>query len=326
MHYVIYGAGGIGGVIGARLFQAGIQTTLIARGEHARVMAQQGLRLIAPQEDVQLQIPTVTHPRDIVFDEHTVVLLCMKSQHTNAALEDLVRATATDVPVVCVQNGVANENLALRYFPRVYATIVNLPAVFIQPGEVITHAQGHGGILDTGCYPRGIDTTAQQITADLSLANFSARPDPQVMRQKYAKLLMNLFNVLQAGLTDMSASSALRQTIRKEALAVYAAAGIDCQTKEEAAARLQGVYEMVDIPGYARVAGSSWQSMQRGTGDIETEYLNGEISWLGRMHGVATPANDACVKLGRELIRRGQGPGLMNVAEFERLIAAQTGA
>ena len=323
MHYVIYGAGGIGGVIGARLHQAGIRSTLIARGEHAQVMAQQGLRLIAPQEDVRLQIPTVTHPRDIQFDEHTVVLLCMKSQHTHAALEDLVKATSVDVPVVCVQNGVANESLALRYFPRVYATLVNLPAVFIHPGEVITHARGQGGILDTGCYPSGTDATAEQITTDLSQANFSARPDPLIMRQKYAKLLMNLFNVLQAGLTDMADSGALRRKIREEALSVYAAAGIDCQTKEETAARLQGVYEMADIPGYERVAGSSWQSMQRGTGDIETEYLNGEISWLGRMYGVATPANDACVKLGRELIRRGEGPGLMSVAEFEQLIAAQ---
>ena len=50
------------------------------------------------------------------------------------------------------------------------------------------------------------------------------------------------------------------------------------------------------MPGRPRSGGSSWQSLERGTGAIETDYLNGEIVWLGRQHAVDTPAN--------ELIRR----------------------
>jgi 2-dehydropantoate 2-reductase len=42
----------------------------------------------------------------------------------------------------------------------------------------------------------------------------------------------------------------------------------------------------------ARGGGSTWQSLRRGTGDVEVDYLNGEISLLGRLHGVPTPAND----------------------------------
>jgi 2-dehydropantoate 2-reductase len=320
LHYVIYGAGGIGGVIGARMHQAGITTTLIARGQHAEAIQTQGLRLIAPNEDVRLQLHTVTHPQALNFTPDMAVLLCMKSQHTRQALEDLAAVGVTDLPIVCVQNGVANESLALRFFPRVYATVVNLPAVFIHPGEVVTHASGYGGILDTGRYPQGVDATAHQIAADFSTAGFSAQPAARVMRQKYAKLLMNLFNVLQAGLTDFDNAGEIRRLIRSEALACFQAAGIDCATKAETEKRREGVYTMVEIPGYERIAGSSWQSMIRGTGDIETEYLNGEICWLGRMHGVPTPANDACVQLARDLVRAGQGPGLLTSETFAQRI------
>ena len=38
MRIIIYGAGGIGGVIGAQLYQGGINTILIARGEHYKAI------------------------------------------------------------------------------------------------------------------------------------------------------------------------------------------------------------------------------------------------------------------------------------------------
>ncbi|MBT6557951.1 MAG: ketopantoate reductase family protein, partial [Gammaproteobacteria bacterium] len=88
-HYVIYGAGGIGATIGARLHRQNFKVTLIARGEHGRVLQRRGLHFVAPDCDEILQIPTVLHPREIVFDASVVVLMCMKSQHGLAALEDL---------------------------------------------------------------------------------------------------------------------------------------------------------------------------------------------------------------------------------------------
>jgi 2-dehydropantoate 2-reductase len=316
LRYVVYGAGGVGGVIGALLFQAGFDVTLIARGEHARVMRTEGLKFIAPGEQSVLNIPVVEHPRDADIDCRSMVLLCMKSQHTLAALEDLSSCAAEDTRVACVQNGVANESLALRYFKHTYATVVNLPALFLNPGEVVSYAQGGSGILDSGCFPLGEDETVRQYTADLTDAGFSAQPDQHVMRQKYAKLLLNLNNILQAALQDYDNGDELRRQIRAEALACYAAAGIDCASREEVQDRQKGVYRMAPVPGFERTAGSSWQSLKRGTGDIETDYLNGEISWLGRLHGISTPANDACVALARELIRSGAGPGSVTAAEL----------
>ena len=110
-----------------------------------------------------------------------------------------------------------------------------------------------------------------------------------------------------------------RPGARREALACYAAAGIDCATREEVRARQADTYRLVTIEGYPRAGGSSWQSMSRGAGDIETEFLNGEICLLGRLHGVPTPVNDACVRMGRALVARGAGPGQFTVAQLRAL-------
>ncbi len=322
-HFVIYGAGGVGCVIGAGLAQAGYATTLIARGAHARALQTEGLRLVTPAGVTTHRLPTVAHPRELTFDADTVVLLCMKSQHTAAALDDLAAVANRDVAVVCVQNGVANERLALARFPRTYATVVVLPALFLKPGEVVTHAAGCGGILDTGCYPEGVDSGAEMIAAALTAAGFSAHADPHVMRSKYAKLLTNLYNVVQAALPDAAVPREIREYLRTEALACYAAAEIDCASAAQTQQR-HAVMQMVEIKGYPRTGGSTWQSLVRGTGDMETEFLNGEICRLGRLHGVATPANDTMVEVSREIVSGRLPAGAYTQAELLERIAAST--
>ena len=326
MRFIIYGAGGIGGTIGARLFQQGFDVVLIARGEHGRVMRHEGLRLIAPDGDYRLQIPTVDHPREIAFRADDVVIMAMKSQHTTAALEDLLARRPGDVAIVCAQNGVANERMALRRFRRVYAMLVHLPAMHLEPGQVVTHASGRGGILDTGRYPRGEDDTCRALTAALCSAGFSAEPDAAVMRLKYAKLLMNLNNALQAATEMRGDSRTISRQLKHEALACFEAAGIDCAGVDEVRDRHEGTYRMVDVPGHPRAGGSSWQSVARGTGNVETDYLNGEIVLLGRLHGVPTPANAVCQALAWRMVNEGLEPGAFTVDDVRAMIDAEPAA
>ena len=53
-----------------------------------------------------------------------------------------------------------------------------------------------------------------------------------------------------------------------------------------------------------RGGGSSWQSLARGTGAIEVDYLNGEIVWVGRCQGRDTPVNAALCELANRMARR----------------------
>ena len=62
MRFVVYGAGAIGGVIGARLFQSGHDVALIARGAHYDAIRDHGLRIQSPADDATLPIPVVDHP------------------------------------------------------------------------------------------------------------------------------------------------------------------------------------------------------------------------------------------------------------------------
>ena len=77
-------------------------------------------------------------------------MLATKTHQTPAALEQLTRVAPPGVPVLCLQNGVANERMALRLFPNVHGVVVLLPAVHVDPGVVVVNSSGTTGILDIG--------------------------------------------------------------------------------------------------------------------------------------------------------------------------------
>ena len=77
---------------------------------------------------------------------------------------------------------------------------------------------------------------------------------------------------------------------------------------------------MVEIEGRPPRTGSAWQSLQRGQGSIETDYVNGEIVLLGARYGLVTPCNRALQRAANQLAWRGAPPGGVPLAELERLV------
>ena len=322
MRYIVYGAGAVGGSIGVRLFEAGHEVVLIARGPHLEAIQRVGLRVRTPDGESTPRLPAVGHPSKIEWRPDDVILLTVKSQHTAAALGDLAEV-AVDAAIVCAQNGVANERMALRRFSRVYAMMVMLPATHIAPGEVVVYATPVGGLLDIGCYPRGGDALAEQIARDLTNAQLNARVDPNVMRVKYGKLLENLANVVQALCGLEAAAGELVRAVRAEGVAVLNAAGIDFATESEMdQRRAESMIALRPIEGQGR-GGSTWQSLARRAGSIETDYLNGEIALLGALHGVPAPYNRLLQRLAAQAAREQRAPGSYTVDE---LIARSNGA
>jgi 2-dehydropantoate 2-reductase len=59
--------------------------------------------------------------------------------------------------------------------------------------------------------------------------------------------------------------------------------------------------------------GSSWQSLARGAGSIEAEFLNGEIALLGRLYGVPTPVNALLERLALRAAVERQPPGTWTI-------------
>ncbi|HEY3772109.1 MAG TPA: 2-dehydropantoate 2-reductase [Solirubrobacteraceae bacterium] len=316
--YVVYGAGAVGGVIGARLSQAGHEVALIARGAHLEAIRSHGLRLLTPIEDVTLEIPAAADPADLdVGRDGDVVLLAVKSQDTLGAVDQLRAAGADAVPVVCVQNGVENERVAQRRFADVYGGYVLAPTNHLEPGVVEATGANLSGFLYFGRYPSGSDWRCEEIAEALSGARFVSHAVDDVMRLKHAKLLLNLANVVGALFAEGPEMSDLEARVRAEGEAVLDAAGIlhDDPHASDRETRWKDL-GVSAIEGRIRGGSSTWQSLKRGTGAIETDYLNGEISLLGRLHGVPTPLNDALCRLADAHARRGGGPGELSLDEF----------
>ena len=317
MRFVIYGAGAVGGVIGARLFQADQNVVLIARGAHHDAIRDNGLRFICHDDDVVLPVPVVGHPSELTFTDHDVVVLGMKTQHSAAALGELSAAASTaSIAVVCAQNGVENERLASRWFADVYAVCVMCPTGHLEPGVVEAYASPISGLLDLGRYPAGLDDRAHAIATAIGTAALQSVARDDIMRWKYSKLIMNLANAANALCGSSPANAEISARARAEAEAVLRAANIDFVSIAEDGERRGNLLQTKPYgPGTER-GSSTWQSLRRGTGSVETDYLNGEIALLGRQFGVPTPVNALLQRLCAEHARLGLPPGSLDPADL----------
>lgn len=321
MRYVIYGAGAIGGVIGARLHLTGHEVALLARGAHLEALREQGLTFTSAEGTETLPIPAAGSPAELDLAAADVVILAMKSQDTVAALDALFASAPAEITVVCAQNGVVNERMALRRFPNVYGQLVILPGTHLEPGVVISSASPVYGVLDLGRYPKGSDERAERIAKDLTDAGFSAVASEDIMPWKYAKLLRNLANSTQAILGLEERAEGLMARAHEEALACFEAAGIVLVGDDEFRKRFEVLNRIFSGSPAARAGNSSWQSLTRGSTTIEAAYLNGEVALLGRLHGVPTPVNALLQEVGTELAASGRGPGAYTLADLEARLA-----
>ena len=321
--FVVYGPGAVGGVIAGGLARAGHSVALIARGQHLMALRDRGLEFHHHEGSDLLPLPAVEDPADLALTTDDVVILAMKTQHTEAALAVLAAAAPPELTVVCAQNGVENERLALRRFADVYGIAVLLPGSHLDPGVVVGTGQPMFGVLDVGRYPAGDPSgdgdRSGEIAAALTDGNFRSEASPAIMRHKYAKLRVNTGNAVDAACGRASRGSPVTRRAAAEALEVFTGAGIDVATKEEVDARRNG-FTIAELPGQARSGSSSWQSLARGAGSIEADYLNGEIVLLGRQHGIPTPVNEALQGLANRMAATGREPGSLTVDEVEALV------
>ena len=323
VRFVIYGAGAIGGLTAALLCEAGHDVVVIARGAHADAIASNGITIESALGRRTTKVNIVRTPAEVGLQSEDAVLMGMKSQDAGAALLELRRAAGPEAPdlvVACLQNGVDNERSALRLFPQVYGVLDMCPASHLEPGVIQQNSVPVPGMLDVGRFPYGTDANSAALAAAFRSAGFESTEQTTVMRWKYRKLLMNLGNAVEA-LIGGPESHHLAKRAREEGEACFAAASIDCASAQEDAERRGDTLKLVPIDGQSRGGGSSWQSLSRGLGSIESDYLNGEIALLGRLYGVPAPVNALLQELASEAAWRRDPPGRVTVEQFEARLA-----
>ena len=104
MKIAIYGAGAIGGHLGAMLSRSGISVSLIARGEHLEAMRKNGLRQILKDDEFTVY-PTVTDNPDELGPQDYVILT-LKSYQAPDVVNDMQPLLGLDTTVATAMNGI----------------------------------------------------------------------------------------------------------------------------------------------------------------------------------------------------------------------------
>lgn len=316
MRTIIYGAGAIGGAIAAAMALSGQEVIGIARSARQAAIARDGLLFRTPDRSVRTHFPCVADPTEITFRPDDAIVLTMKTQDTLPALDRLRAAGVTDQPIFCGQNGVSNERFALRRFPEVHGIALRMPTFVTGPDDVIAFSMPQHGLMDIGRYPGGFNHHDERLVDALKRANIAAFATDDIMAWKYGKLLFNLHNILEAALSRAADSARLFAPVLQEGKDILTACGI---TFEDIAGDPRRKAHMVfhDVEGVDYDGGSTTQSLARGSGSVETDYLNGEIALLARLHGLSAPANAYLTDLSARLIRDQARPGDMSADRIE---------
>ncbi|MBI2869351.1 MAG: ketopantoate reductase family protein [Chloroflexi bacterium] len=316
MRTVIYGAGGIGSVVGGYLKLAGQDVILVGRPGHVRAINDRGLRIISPSGTRLVRLNAVTGADELEFRDGDVSFLCVKGQDTERALDQMAPA-GSNVPVFCFQNGVRNEALAARFVKDVYGVMVDMWVEYLVDGEVTVRADPPGRFV-IGRYPSGTDPVIETVAAGLRSAGFYVKVTPDVMPYKWGKLIANLGNAVDAVCKAKPQDVAfIYHAARREARDILSGAGVslvslkdlDREWPESAARTVSG-------EGH----GSTWQSLARRGAAVETDFLNGEIVRLARRLGLPAPVNEGLLRLCEEMVARREPPGKYTGDELAGLL------
>ncbi|MBV8915662.1 MAG: 2-dehydropantoate 2-reductase [Acetobacteraceae bacterium] len=139
---LVWGAGAIGGVVGAYLKRAGHDVTFVdIVAEHAEAIRERGLHIYGPVEEFTVRAPAFTP--DQVQGSWDKIFLCVKAHHTEEACRNLLPHLGADGYVLSLQNGLC-ENIiaAVVGRERTLGAFVNFGADWMGPGEILFGNRG----------------------------------------------------------------------------------------------------------------------------------------------------------------------------------------
>lgn len=293
MKLAIFGAGGIGGYLGARLADVGHEVHLVARGAHLEAIRADGLRVESVHGDTAVDLPATDDPGTI--GPCDVVPFCVKTYDTRAAAAQLDPLVDEDTAIISFQNGVDNERWIADAVgeEHVAAGIVQIFSTIAAPG-VIEHTGGPAryvyGELD-GRRTDRMEAFHGAMTACEGLEGVLADDAVSELWRKFA------FICAQSGMTtatrqpvgrlrETPASWAMYRRMVEEVVAVAQARGVDLPDATvddllEFAESLEG--DMYSSLHYDMTHGNR----------MELEALQGAVVDHGRATGVDVPMHEA---------------------------------
>ncbi len=313
MKLAVYGAGAIGGLLGARLAASGVDVSLVARGAQRAAIVRDGLTVNSADGSINVRLPCVEDPAELGPQDY--VLIALKAHSVPAVLPRLPALFGPHTAVIWAVNGlpwwyfyaldgayrdhriasVDADGAQWRVIgpERVIGCVV-YPACEVAAPGVIEHIEGDRFTLGE---PSGEKTARLSALSDaLREAGFKAPVRNQIRDELWIKLWGNLsFNPISAltGATldvicTEAGTRAVARAMMLEAQAIALALGVKFPIdvdKRIAGAAAVGAHKT-----------SMLQDLERGR-KLETDALVASVVELGRLVGVATPTIDTVLAL-----------------------------
>lgn len=320
MRICIFGAGAIGGLVGARLAAKGeADVSLIARGPHLAAMRADGLMLKEEGRQTTVRVAATDRAADLGVQDY--VFLALKAHSVPGILDSLEPLLGPETAVVTAQNGVPwwyfykhggeHEGRRIeavdpggriwdRIGPERAIGCVVHPAAEIEAPGVIRHVEGDRFPLGE---PSGEKTERlMALSRTLVAAGLRAPVRPQIRNEIWTKLWGNLsFNPISAltggTLEDIAGDEGTRGVARAmmlEAQAIGEALGVNFAVDVER--RIDGARQV----GAHKT--SMLQDLELGR-PMEIDALVTAVQELGRLTGKPTPAIDMVLALVRQRAR-----------------------
>jgi 2-dehydropantoate 2-reductase len=322
MQFLVYGAGAVGSVLGGMLSLNNHEVCLVGREPHVNAIQAEGLCIKSATAEYRAHPAASVNLMPETAARTECVMLGVKSQDLSAALDTLAPALGAEVPVVCIQNGVAAERAVSERFARVYGAVIRMTCSMVQPGHVSFQT---GGRLVIGKFPRGSDAFTRSFAGMITAAGFDAVVSKDIMADKWLKLAVNVQSVFHAVIDardhDTNEFHALKAAIIEETCRVFKKAKIRARSCDERDPSLDDMIETLHRPRAHRtehgvkVRNSVWQDLYLKRRGMEAEFIHGPVIALGEQHGVATPYNRAALELALRCHREHLGPESLRLSE-----------
>jgi 2-dehydropantoate 2-reductase len=191
----VLGAGAIGSILAAHLARAGHSVVVLARGERARAVEREGLR-IKGLADFSVRVPVITDPGQLSGADTLIV--AMKTHGTQAALERLRHLELG--AALSLQNGVVKDELLAQAFgaDRVLGALADTSGELLPSGEVLFTRNAS---LPLGELAGGISERAQRVAGLIDQAGVRSTAVADIIPREWGKFVVWL------GLMSMAVST-----------------------------------------------------------------------------------------------------------------------
>lgn len=316
MKICIYGAGAIGGFIGARLARAGEEVSLIARGPHLAAMKASGLKLLSEEGEFTVTPRCSADPDELGPQDY--VVLALKAPGVAGIVDRMQPLLGPKTAVVMAVNGVP-----WWYFHGVEGALRDHRLKTVDPGDKQWRGIGPDRVLGCVVYPAaevvapGLvrhqsgdrfslgepdgskSERVQALSRAMIAAGLKAPVKPDIRTEIWVKLWGNVaFNPISAltggtlkRICDDPSTRALARSIMNEAEAVANKLGVKMPIDVER--RIDGA------AGVGEHKTSMLQDLERGR-PTEIDAIVGAVAELGDVVGVDTPYIDAIYALIRQ--------------------------